>query len=63
MQPYQQRVIEEERDLSEKLKKLSAFIEGSQFGLMPDGEKALLQEQAEHMRAYVIVLKKRIELF
>ncbi len=63
MQPHQERVIEEEKELSEKLNKLGEFIHGDVFHALPDEDKELLQDQDDHIRAYVNVLRKRIERF
>jgi hypothetical protein len=63
MQPHQERVVEEEKALSEKLNKLGEFIHGSVFSSLPAEDQTLLQEQDDHMRAYAHVLRKRIERF
>jgi hypothetical protein len=63
LQPHQQRVIEEEKALSEKLNKLGEFIHGSIFAGLSTEDRMLLQEQDDHMRVYVHVLRKRIDRF
>lgn len=63
MQAHEQRVVEEEAGLSEKLNKLGEFIHGEVFKTLPDEDQLLLQEQDDHMRAYAHVLRKRIERF
>ena len=63
MQDYQQRVVDEEIALSEKLNKLGAFIHGEVFLTLPEEDRTLLQEQDDHMRAYANVLRQRIERF
>lgn len=61
MQPHQERVIEEEKALGEKLNKLGAFIRGSDFNSLSAEHQALLREQEYHMCAYAHVLRKRID--
>lgn len=63
MEPFKERVIEEEKALSDKLNKLGAFIHGEAFKSLPAEDQSLLQQQDDHMRAYVHVLRKRIERF
>jgi len=63
MQPHEERVVEEEKALSEKLNKLGEFIHGEVFAVLPEEDKSLLQEQDDHMRSYVNVLRRRIERF
>lgn len=63
IQPHQQRVIDEEKDLSEKLNKLQNFINDEVFSALPHGEQGRLREQADHMLGYRNVLLRRIENF
>lgn len=60
---YQLRVIEEYRELHERLEKLSAFTDTPYFHELPDVERALLDQQGLTMAAYGLVLSKRIMLF
>ena len=63
--PHQQRVIEEKRELDEKIQKLTAFIYSEKFVsiVSDDGERLRLQQQDEVMRQYSRVLCNRIALF
>lgn len=63
MAPHEDRVIAEEKDLSDKLNKLGAFIHGDMFKTLTTEDHRLLQEQYDHMRGYVGVLRQRIARF
>jgi hypothetical protein len=60
---FKERVVEEEKLLSDKLNKLGEFIQGRVFKTLAFEDQTLLQEQDNHMRAYVHVLRRRIERF
>lgn len=62
-QGHEARVTAEERELSDKLNKLGAFIHGETFKGLPAEDQRLLQEQDAHMRAYGGVLRQRIARF
>jgi hypothetical protein len=62
--PYQQRVIAERAELSERTSKLHAFIlDNPAWQALPDDEKARLQEQAELQGRLRDVLDARIAAF
>lgn len=63
LQPYQQRVIEEKRELDKRAKKLYAFFDTEIFKGLPVEEQELLGKQAELMTHYSFILERRIELF
>jgi hypothetical protein len=67
MQAYQQRVVDEKKDLDHKLEKLDAFLttaqSGGLFDSLPQEDKTLLQHQGVAMREYSQILKKRIARF
>jgi hypothetical protein len=65
MQEYQQRVVDEEAQLFEKILRLSGFIEipGTPFHKMPDGDRHLLRAQLAAMKAYLSFLRLRIDRF
>lgn len=65
MQPHQQRVVDEKRELDEKLERLRAFCSevGGIFDSLPTEEKQRLTEQEIHMAAYSDVLGRRIAAF
>ncbi len=58
---WQQRVIDEQRDLNEKIIKLTGFLFGGDElrRAFPEDED-LLREQLQHMQAYSAVLCRRI---
>jgi len=60
--PWQQRVIDEQRDLNEKIVKLTAFIYGSE-PRTPSIDWELMQEQLRAMQTYSGVLCRRIISF
>lgn len=62
MDTWQERLIDEERELREKLKKLEVFNRSKRFeGLEMGRDLLLLQESA--MREYLNILNRRIELW
>ena len=63
MQPHQQRVVDEKRDLDENLGKLHAFFCTHQFAGLRLIEQDLLCQQSEAMEKYSAVLRLRIEDF
>jgi len=61
--PHIERMKDELEQLAGRLSKLSAFIVANPiFKQMPEDERQLMREQAEHMRAYHDVLETRIDL-
>lgn len=64
MQPHQERVVNEQVELQDKLTKLTAFIETSKiYADLPQPERDSLFRQAIHMREYNGVLLERIARF
>lgn len=64
MQPHQQRIVDEKKDLSEKLDKLKTFIETSAvFKGLPQDEQGRLNRQFDVMAEYSSILGQRIEAF
>lgn len=63
LQPHQQRVIEEKRDLNEKIHKLTVFLASAASTQVSLSEARLMHEQLNHMLQYSKVLQRRIELF
>lgn len=63
MEAYQQRVVDEKRDLDEKIEKLSAFMKTAGFGSVQTDEQARLHGQLVVMVAYSELLKDRIAAF
>jgi hypothetical protein len=63
MQPHQERVILEKRELDDKLNKLAAFLQGGIFAALAAEDRELLKQQAHHMKEYSVILAKRIANF
>lgn len=64
MQPHQERVVSERKELGEKLDKLKAFIEGSPiFKSLPEEERHRLNRQFDAMAEYYSILGQRIAAF
>ncbi len=63
LQPHEQRVVEEKRDLDEKLNKLGAALNGTLKGKVSDADFSLLCEQERVMRDYSEILRRRIANF
>jgi len=63
MQPHEERVVEEKRELDEKLAKLSEFGEGDVFAGLPADEQGRLNRQHSIMEDYSTVLGERIAAF
>lgn len=61
--PHEARVVEEKRELDDKLAKLAEFRGGKVYDALPDAERTLLAKQFHVMTAYSIVLRQRIDLF
>lgn len=60
MEAHLQRVVEEKRELDEKLSKLSAFFGTDTFAGLVDEQKELLRRQAYHMQCYSNILASRL---
>lgn len=65
MQPHQQRVIEEQTELDEKIMKLGAFImaPAGEFEKLHIAERIRLMRQLSIMQLYSQVLEERIAAF
>lgn len=63
MEAWQDRVIAEKRELDEKIAKLSAFMAGNTFDLLPLQDQGWLHSQHIAMQAYSVALKMRIAHF
>jgi hypothetical protein len=64
LQEFQQRVLDEKKDLDDKLDKLKAFINTDEkFLRLSVGEQLRLERQAEIMQDYSDVLTERIASF
>lgn len=63
MEEYQQRVVDEKNELSERLEKLRTFINSERFLAISYKERNLLKNQRVVMQEYLEILIQRIELF
>lgn len=64
MQEYQQRVVDEKRELDEKLSKLFSFMQTNPaFHGLPNAEQERLTRQSSLMAQYSMVLGERIAAF
>jgi hypothetical protein len=63
IQPYQQRVIDEKKELDEKISKLKEFFKTDLYSNLTKKERVLLSTQCHFMSEYSIVLANRIRLF
>ena len=64
MRPHQQRVLDEKRELDERLVKLSEFISASAiFKALDDQDRNLMRDQQRAMMDYSDALEGRIARF
>lgn len=61
--PHEQRVIDEHRDLTEKINKLRAFFDTPIFCGLSEAEQMRLRAQAGFMDGYQGMLRERISAF
>ena len=61
--PHQQRVVDEQAELAERLSKLRAFFQSPIFFKLDSAEQSRLRSQARFMDGYLAVLGERIEAF
>lgn len=63
MLPHQERVVEEKKQLDEKLDKLTEFLKTDTFKNLNEYERERLERQHEYMTGYSDVLAERIVHF
>lgn len=63
MEDYQQCVVDEAKDLEEKIQKLKAFSTSEQIASVDREQKVLLGRQLVVMCEYADILARRIALF
>lgn len=61
--PHQQRVIEEQDDLSRRIFKLECFTATEIFSRLPHDDRNMLIKQLDTMKAYELILRARIARF
>jgi hypothetical protein len=63
LQPHQQRVVAEQKDLADKIAKLTTFTNGAMWGQITLAERQRLRRQLTAMEQYDAVLLERIGAF
>lgn len=63
LEDWQQRVIDEQSELFDRLEKLVEFTGSDLFKKLPVTSQEQLVQQAHHMNAYNDILTARIEAF
>ena len=63
MQPYQERVVIEHKELHDKIDKLIVFIDSDYFQSLDLIDQSLLKQQLDVMMQYRSILLKRINRF
>jgi hypothetical protein len=63
MQPYQERVVIEHKELSNKIDKLIVFIDSEYFKSLDLIDQSLLKQQLDVMIQYRSILLKRMNRF
>ena len=63
MEEYQQRVLDEKKELDSKIDKLGEFIGSDEFVSVPMAEQVRLKQQRTVMNQYSDILAARIDGF
>ena len=63
LQPHEQRVVDEQKELELKLTALGSFIDNGKPPFIDDLNWSLLDKQYQSMSDYNGILKQRISLF
>ena len=63
MEAFVERMIVEKDELQDKVTKLENFVNGEKFKELKGLEQVYLKEQLTHMRAYLSVLRQRINFY
>lgn len=63
MEAFIERIVVEKDELQDKVTKLENFINGEKFKELKGLEQVYLKEQLTHMRAYLSVLRQRINFY
>lgn len=61
IKPHEQRLVNEEDDLSDKWNKLNAFLKTVVFNELEMADQCLLRAQLSAMTAYLDILNMRIQ--
>lgn len=60
MEPFLERLLNEQKELNERLSKLNAFIHGDKFSSVDAIQQSLLKVQASAMKTYSLCLEERL---
>ena len=60
MDNFKTRLVNEVKELTEKIEKLNVFIDSPKFKELESIDKEDLVEQLKHMKSYLGVLKRRV---
>ena len=63
LEPHEVRVVKEQNELDDKIKKLTEFMETDLYKGLPKEEYGILMVQINAMMAYSMVLGIRISMF
>lgn len=63
MKPHEERVVQEQKELQEKIDKLSSFLNVSPVQSLDQRQHLLLKVQLKVMETYNGILQMRIQLF
>jgi hypothetical protein len=63
MAPHQERVVQERKELNEKIEKLCKFIQSETFAALDAAEKNRMGRQLKAMISYENALGERIDAF
>lgn len=63
LEPYQQRLLIEKREVETRLVALQNFIDSPSFPVLPDMDQHLMNRQAHFMSGYLGILLQRIARF
>jgi hypothetical protein len=61
MEDWQQRVLDEKRELGDKIVRLDTFIGSPGYNVLHEPEQARLRRQHYHMKHYYQVLQERVD--
>jgi hypothetical protein len=61
LEPHQQRMVEEQKQLAERIQGLVRFVNGPQWGQIARVERDRMRDQLAAMEAYHAALLARIE--
>ena len=63
LQPHQERVVEEHKELAGRIERLDAFTDSKKFDSLSPEDQDLMLHQTQQMKDLAKTLSQRIELF